>query len=462
MQLAPGAMVTPNVRLVRPLRSGGMGHVWLADHIGLHLPVAVKFIADKLALDDPAVRARFELEARTAARIKSVHVVQTHDCGIMADGTPYIVMELLEGESLQERLDREGVLSLPDTVRVLGQVAMALSRAHKLNIVHRDIKPANIFLCPTDEGLLVKVLDFGLAQAFRPADLPGGVPTGDAEPSAASTSPEPGPADVMVGTLPFLRPETLAGEQRESHHADLWALGVVAYRCLVGRLPFTGSTPGLLCLSVMTGEFPAPSALRAELSRSVDAWFVRAFHCEQERRFQSAKEMTFALAATCPSSFPFAMLEDDSQSFTGMNSLAALRAGGAHQLGTLESGPTVLPPLGERSRRRTWLAAVVGVVIVAAGVAAVVLVLALGSEPDEDAPSRPSVGAGTASHEPGGEQSREPPDRLASAAPSASSSTPSTDAGTPPVALPGVGATQGRPAPKSQPTGRGRREDYGF
>jgi serine/threonine-protein kinase len=460
MQLAPGAMVTPTVRLVRPLRSGGMGHVWLADHIGLHVPVAVKFIADKLALDDPSVRAQFEQEARTAARIKSQHVVQTHDCGIMGDGTPYIVMELLEGESLQDRLDREKVLSLPETIRVVSQVATALHRAHKLNIVHRDIKPANIFLCATDEGMLVKVLDFGLAQAVKPP----GIPAPGSEPAPAAIEAAPNQPDVMVGTLPFLRPETLAGEQHESHHADLWALGVVTYRCLVGRFPFTGTTPGLLCLSIMTGRYVAPSDYRPELPPTVDVWFMRVFHGEQERRFQSAREMALALAAAHPSPSSSALFDDDSHTFSGLHAMAALHLGAAGHHGTLESGPTVLPALVGRSRRRTWWAALGGFML-AAGVAAVVIAIALGSEPNGAEPSGPSAGVDSAS----ADGSRE-----ASAATSGSSSpgpqssiavTPSADAGTSlgnsPAGRPSIGVVPGRPA-SPPPTGKGRQEDYGF
>ncbi|MBI4704352.1 MAG: serine/threonine protein kinase [Deltaproteobacteria bacterium] len=142
-----GRLVTGAVRLLRPLGEGAMGSVWVAEHTGLGTEVAVKFISGRWNLADPEIVARFHNEARAAARIKSPHVVQIHDHGLTEDGTPYIVMELLEGESLAERLDREGRLDLATATRIVEQVARALGRAHELGIVHRDLKPDNIFLC---------------------------------------------------------------------------------------------------------------------------------------------------------------------------------------------------------------------------------------------------------------------------------------------------------------------------
>ncbi|HHH12089.1 MAG TPA: serine/threonine protein kinase, partial [Sorangium sp.] len=139
-------MVNDNVRLIRPLGKGAMGDVWVAQHLTLRTEVAVKFITKELGNHHHEVNSRFEQEASMAAQIKSPYVVQTFDQGKMADGTPFIVMELLEGESLQALLDRVGPLQPALVVKVVAQMAKGMSKAHKLGIVHRDIKPDNVFI----------------------------------------------------------------------------------------------------------------------------------------------------------------------------------------------------------------------------------------------------------------------------------------------------------------------------
>src|SRR5215472_10180297 len=143
--LSAGASIGPSVRLVRPLKAGGMGEVWIAEHAGLQTEVVVKFLSTHLVGDSDS-EARFSREAAAAARVKSPHVVHMLDHGVF-ETRPYIVMELLEGEDLAERLHRDGKLALRTTVTILSQVGRALARAHERGVIHRDIKPANIFLC---------------------------------------------------------------------------------------------------------------------------------------------------------------------------------------------------------------------------------------------------------------------------------------------------------------------------
>ncbi|MBW2455603.1 MAG: serine/threonine protein kinase [Deltaproteobacteria bacterium] len=338
MELSPGTMVTRNVRLQRRLGEGAMGSVWVAEHLTLKLDVAVKFISAKLATDDPEVLARFEQEASTAARIKSDHVVQTHDCGLMEDGTPYIVMELLEGEGLRERLARDGTLSLHELGRVVGQTAIAVNRAHKEGIVHRDIKPDNLFLCRRDDRLHVKVLDFGVAQPSRPPDEQDHAVAADADSQAGDDG------GVLVGTLQYLSPEQFKGEGEVDLHADLWALAVVAYRCVTGRFPFNGATPGLLCVSVLTGEFTRPTALCEGLPPEIDQWFARAFHADPTQRFDSARDMGLALARLIPASTED--LEDEIMS-TGRFRLPGARDSAQSHPGAVEGElSSVLTPAG--------------------------------------------------------------------------------------------------------------------
>jgi serine/threonine protein kinase len=277
MELEPGYLVSKHVRLLRELKRGGMGSVWVADHLALQTQVAVKFMAAMIA-DDAAAIARFAREATSAAQIKSPHVVQVHDYGVTPDGTPFMVMELLHGEDLSTRLKREGALPFESVAQVVLQVCRVLGRAHALGIVHRDIKPSNLFLIDADGEVFVKVLDFGVAKM---GDDGGGELT---------------TTGVMVGTLVYMSPEQLLSAKTVDHRADLWSLAVVAYQATTGELPFKRDDGlGALCRALEEGAFARPSTCVADLPPAVDAWFKRAFEPRVEARFGSAKEMFEAL-----------------------------------------------------------------------------------------------------------------------------------------------------------------------
>jgi serine/threonine protein kinase len=247
-----------------------MGSVWIATHHGLQSEVAIKFMAPHVA-DDPVSVARFKLEARAAAEIRSPHVVQTFDHGLSDSGQPYIVMELLEGESLGQRCKRDGPVPMPLLLAIITQTAKALARAHERGIYHRDIKPENIFLVDGGDETYVKVLDFGVAK-FVGAEAMTMTTTGN-----------------MVGTPAYMSPEQLFGTGERDHRCDLWALAVVAYYALVGERPFDGVTIGELCAAIRRCDFVAPSQRRNELPPSVDEWFKQAFAKDIGQRFISAK-----------------------------------------------------------------------------------------------------------------------------------------------------------------------------
>jgi serine/threonine protein kinase len=296
MPLAPGRQVTESLRLVRLLGKGGMGSVWVAEHLGLRTQVAVKFMS-AAALHDPTLLSRFEREASAAAQIKSPHVVQTLDHGIMSpEGAPYIVMELLEGEDLASRLKRFGPAPMSEVVAVVSQVGKALIKAHQAGIIHRDIKPDNLFLLDADGDLFVKVLDFGVAKQASDRDM-GMTSTGS-----------------TVGTPHYMSPEQLLSAKHVDHRCDLWALAVVAYRMLTGQLPFRGETLGALSVALHQGVFKPPSAYRADLGPAVDAWFARALHREIDARFDSVKELLDELgrAARTPPPLQSALAEPSS------------------------------------------------------------------------------------------------------------------------------------------------------
>ena len=300
--LAEGTLLTPNLRLLRVLGTGGMGSVWLADHLTLRTQVVVKLMRPELARE-PETLARFSREAAAAANVKSPHVVQIFDHGVTPDGAPYIVMEHLEGQDLHEYLERQGAL-LPAQVDVIvTQVAKALARAHERGIVHRDIKPHNLFLCHVGDGeTYVKVLDFGIAKAVD--ELKGGLDT-------TSTG-------AIMGTPYYMSPEQALGQKSLDHRTDLWALGVVAFELLTGRKAFDGDSVGALAVAICSGTLPVPSTANPALGAAVDAWFAKACARRPDDRFASAKEQAeafhvaisgapvsripaLALAATVPS-----------------------------------------------------------------------------------------------------------------------------------------------------------------
>ncbi|WP_438044392.1 WD40 repeat domain-containing serine/threonine protein kinase [Sorangium sp. So ce128] len=274
-----GQHVTPTIRLVRPLGEGAMGCVWVAEHLALGTQVAVKLMARDY-VQRPEFTVRFQREAQAAARLRSPHVTQVFDHGVTPEGEPFIVMELLEGETLRQRLKRHGHLPIEQVVRLVEQTAKALSRAHQLGIVHRDIKPDNLFLIDEEGEPFVKVLDFGIAKHVHP-DVMGMTATGR-----------------TLGTPLYMSPEQFSAPKHIDHRTDLWALSVVAYEALTGRAPFVGDTFLALARSVCAGKFPMPSALRTDLPTGVDAWMARALQCDAAQRFESATQMAQAFATS--------------------------------------------------------------------------------------------------------------------------------------------------------------------
>jgi serine/threonine protein kinase len=265
-------------RLVRPIDAGGMASVWLAEHLSLSSTVAVKLLSKEVAETEEGAQ-RFLREARMAASLRSPHVVQTLDYGVDA-GTPYIVMELLEGESLADRLRRVQRLSPAQTELVLRHVARAVGRAHDAGIVHRDLKPANIFIVANDEEELVKVLDFGIAKA-----------SGSSERFSAADRTRTG---AFLGTPGYVSPEQAEGVTSLDYRTDIWSFGVIAYECLLGRPPFVGESFGSLVLAICSRPLPVPSQ-QGVVPPGFDGWFARACARAPEQRLLSAREASSEL-----------------------------------------------------------------------------------------------------------------------------------------------------------------------
>ncbi len=311
--LAVGAvrLIGDRYELEAPIGKGGIGEVWRARHVALNSRVAIKFLQLASAEKESAKR-RFTTEAQVTAQLKTPNAVQVFDFGITEDGQPYLVMELLEGETLGRRLERVTRLGILETATLLGQAARALQRAHQLGIVHRDFKPDNVIICVDDEGRdQVKVVDFGVAklvgaleegadqeeaEAFR---------AGDATPSFTKTG-------MVLGTPLYMAPEQSRNAADVDLRADIWAFGVVAFQCLTGRPPFTGGTLAELFERIQGGLHPRASFLEPSVPPDFDTWFDVACAPDPSRRFPLAGVAWKELAAALD------ILRDHSGSLPGM------------------------------------------------------------------------------------------------------------------------------------------------
>ena len=275
--LEPNRVLAGRYRLESRLGQGGMGAIWRAEHLVLQAPVAVKLI-DREAVPDEDTLSRFMREAKSAAALRSPHVVQIIDYGV--DGVvPFMVMELLEGENLAQRLKRVRRLSRQDTARVLTHVGRAVGRAHEAGIVHRDLKPENVFLVHNEDEEIAKVLDFGVAKIEEAGLGPEGTRTRTGS---------------ILGTPYYMSPEQAQGNKAVDSRSDLWSLGVIAFECLTGQRPFYSDGLGDLVLTICVRDLPVPSDV-APVPLGFDAWFAKACAREPENRFQTARELTDAL-----------------------------------------------------------------------------------------------------------------------------------------------------------------------
>ncbi|HEX7663464.1 MAG TPA: serine/threonine-protein kinase, partial [Polyangiaceae bacterium] len=279
------ALVAGKYQLIKMIGRGGMGSVWEGRHTTLGTRVAIKFIEAEYAGSQEAV-SRFDNEAKAAARIDSKHAIKIFDHGVTDDGKPYIVMEMLTGEPLDKRIERQGRIPLQDVARIFQQVCRGLGRAHEHGIIHRDLKPENIFLCttPDEDEEYAKVLDFGIAKIKGSAG------------QQLSNSTKTG---AVLGTPYFMSPEQARGLRDIDHRTDLWSLGVIVFKCVTGVLPFDGESLGDLLVKICTTQIPVPSQVLPGLPPAFDAWFARALEREPQKRFASAQEMSDALSYAC-------------------------------------------------------------------------------------------------------------------------------------------------------------------
>jgi serine/threonine-protein kinase len=259
------------------LAAGGMGEVWAARDLLLDRAVAVKMLGGALAGDGRAAE-RLRREARAAGRVEHPNIARVLDLGEQ-DGRPYLVMELLEGESLAARLDRAGAMGPVEAVRVVAAAAGALEAAHRAGVVHRDVKPGNVFLTSDGE---VKVLDFGIASAAGEATLT----TGD-----------------LLGTAAYLAPERVLGHQA-TPAADIYSLGVVLYELLAGRRPFEATSDIALAMAHVNAEAPPLSRFAPSIPPALVAACTHAMAKDPSARPPSAAAFALLLRVAGPAAVP--------------------------------------------------------------------------------------------------------------------------------------------------------------
>lgn len=277
-----GALLVGKYRVAREIGRGGMAAVYEAEQLSLGKRIAIKVLAAELSASTIVIE-RFFREARAVASVRSPYIVDVYDSGRLDDGRPFIAMELLEGESLYDQMARVRVIDVETTIRVIVHTARGLMKAHAAGIVHRDLKPENIFLTKGEDGEdLCKILDFGLAKFYEPVK-------GDKAQKRLTRE------GAVFGTPAYMSPEQVKGQGNVDHRSDLWALGCMAYECLIGR-PVWNMDQGVAMTfaSIATGPIPVPSQQRPDLPPTFDAWFAKCLERDPDDRYQSAKELADA------------------------------------------------------------------------------------------------------------------------------------------------------------------------
>jgi serine/threonine protein kinase len=266
------------------LGQGGMGTVYEAEHAAIGRLVALKVLHPSRARRRDAIR-RFYREARAAAAIGHPNICEVYDLGSLEDGSPFLVMEKLVGETLADRIAVEGALPFDAVLDMLAQVLSALTAAHAKRIVHRDVKPENVFLA-TRVGLppAVKLLDFGISKVMAA----GSGPNEDLDLTRTG---------MVMGTPYYMSPEQARGDRDLDPRVDIYACGVILYEALTGRRPFVAANYNALLLQILSGA-PRPARdLRPALPSGFDPVIEKAMGREREQRYGSAREFEFALAA---------------------------------------------------------------------------------------------------------------------------------------------------------------------
>ncbi len=274
-----GLTLDGKYRLIRLLGKGGMGAVYLGQHVVIGKSVAVKFLHAEFAGNEEVIK-RFYREAQAAAAIAHDNIIDVMDVGISPDGEPYLVMEFLEGESLNALLARTGPLDLAAACGIMEPVLLALHAAHAKGIVHRDLKPENIFLAHrTGEPPKIKLIDFGISKFSQSV--------GDKLTQTGS----------VMGTPAYMAPEQARGLSDLDHRADVYSTGVILYEMLTGKLPFKGDSFTELIISILTENPIPPREIKTDISHEIESILLQVLAKDPDKRFQTTLDFLEALKA---------------------------------------------------------------------------------------------------------------------------------------------------------------------
>jgi serine/threonine protein kinase len=369
-----GAVLGERYQVESFLSSGGMGVVYKARHTVLDKPLAIKLMREA---QDPVAQQRFLLEAKAAVHIGHEHIVDINDYGVIEDGRPYLVMEFLQGQTL-EAVIAKGPLPWPRAIRIAEQVARGLQAVHEKGILHRDLKPGNIFLLDRQRRDFVKILDFGIAKVMagtRDSLTEGGGGGNAALPNLRATT-----QGMVLGTPEYLSPEQASGEPIDAR-VDQYALGCILYEMLTGVVPFRGNGPMSTLMKHLTEKAVPPRKRRADLNipESVERICLKAMAQKKEDRYANMEELGNALITE---------IEQTSYSDASIPGIPGGTWTGPHSQIGANSGPNAptqkapLPSNVERNQRRLILALIATVsALVLALVLVLVLYLTLRSKP---------------------------------------------------------------------------------
>jgi serine/threonine-protein kinase len=284
--LEPGTLVAERYRVVEKIGHGGMGAVYVVEHVHTEEKLALKVLHPQVLRDASAVE-RFRREARAPARITSEHVARVTDADTAADldGAPFYVMELLRGRDLERILKEDGPIPPAQVVEYLRQAARALDKAHAIGIVHRDLKPENLFLTEREDGTpCIKLLDFGIARIGE---------GGTAQPDGKITTQ----VGYVMGTPNYMAPEqTMGNPELVGAASDGWSLGLLAFKLLVGKEFFQGTTTAALYAEILVSPIPTPTDRGSTLGPRFDEWFAGCVERDLAKRFSSAGTAVAGLA----------------------------------------------------------------------------------------------------------------------------------------------------------------------